>query len=181
MSIPIKELKALLQKSGNRCAFPDCGEILLHEGGEADEQVVLSKIAHIVAESPDGPRGNYPLSIDERNKEDNLLLLCGKHHDMIDNLPQLYTVERLRQIKEDHETLIRKATGAAISKGTDDKYIQTDYIHEAVFSTLFPVIKMPVYVYSAQTEYTEDQKADIAKNIVHPNRSSIIYPYIIRA
>ena len=181
MSIPIKELKALLQKSGNRCAFPGCGEILLHECDETDDPVVLSKIAHIVAESLDGPRGNYPLSTEERNKEVNLLILCGKHHDIIDNTPQLYTVERLRQIKEDHETLIRKATDAAISKGTTDKNNQTDYIHEAVFSTLFPVNKMPVYVYSAQTEYTEYQKADIAKNIIHPNRSSIIYPYIIRA
>jgi hypothetical protein len=40
MSIPTKELKALLQKSGNRCAFPNCGEILLHEGEDSDDQVV---------------------------------------------------------------------------------------------------------------------------------------------
>lgn len=55
MDIPIKELKALLQKSGNRCAFSNCGEVLLEEGTDAGDPVVLSKIAHIVAESPDGP------------------------------------------------------------------------------------------------------------------------------
>jgi hypothetical protein len=181
MSIPTKELKALLQKSGNRCAFPDCGELLLHEGGETDEQVVLSKIAHIVAESRDGPRGNYPLSIDERNKENNLLLLCGKHHDIIDNTPQRYTVERLRQIKEDHETLIRNSTGAVISKENVSNSAQAEYLQETVFSTLFPVIKMPVYIYSAHTEFTEGQKNDIAKSIIRPNPPSIIYPYIIRS
>ena len=181
MSIPIIELKALLQKSGNRCAFPKCGEILLHEGEETDDRVVLSKIAHIVAESSDGPRGNYSLPLEERNKESNLLLLCGKHHDIIDNIPQLYTVERLKQIKEDHETLIRNATGAAISKDNVGKSAQLEYLRESVFSTLFPVIKMPVYVYSAQTEFTEDQKNDIVKKIVRPNRSSIIYPYIIQS
>ena len=181
MSIPTKELKALLQKSGNRCALPNCGEILLHEGEDSDDQVVLSKIAHIVAESPDGPRGNYPLPFDERNKESNLLLLCGKHHDIIDNICQFYTVERLRQIKEDHETLVRNATGAAISREGIDRETRVGSVREMVFSTLFPVIKMPVYVYSAHTEFTEDQKDDIGKKVIRPRRPLIIYPYIIRS
>ena len=63
MSISTRELKALLQKSGNRCAIPNCGEILLHEGVDFDDHVILSTIAHIVAESPEGPRGNYKENI----------------------------------------------------------------------------------------------------------------------
>src|SRR5262245_29716000 len=118
MAIPTTELKALLQKSGNRCAFPNCGDVLLHDGTDADNQIVLSKIAHIVADSPDGPRGHYPLDEQERNKENNLLLLCAKHHDIIDRQPQFYTVERLRQMKEDHEALVLKATGEAITHRT---------------------------------------------------------------
>jgi hypothetical protein len=178
MSIPIKELKALLQKSGNRCAFPNCGEALLLEGANADDPVILSKIAHIVAEGYDGPRGRYPLPLEERNKESNLLLLCGKHHDIIDNMPQLYTVERLRQMKEDHEALIRAATGDAISR--HDQSERPSYIHETVFSTLFQVVELPLYVYAAPCDDEEAQQDEIRTRIVHPKDETEIYPYIIR-
>ena len=181
MSIAIKELKALLQKSGNRCAFPRCGELLLQEGESIDDSVILSKVAHIIAQSPDGPRGNFPIATEERNKESNLLLLCGKHHDIIDNLPQYYTVERLRQIKEDHEALIQKAAGTATLRNVVGPVDKQANVRETIFSTLFPVIKLPVYAYGAHTEYTEDQREEIAKKIIRPKRSSIIYPYIIRA
>jgi hypothetical protein len=56
MGIPTKELKALLQKSGNCCAFPNCGEPLLQERTDSEDPVILSKITNIVAES-------LPLSI----------------------------------------------------------------------------------------------------------------------
>ncbi len=181
MSIPVKELKALLQKSGNRCAFPDCGEVLLLEGTDTEDLVILSKVAHIVAESHDGPRGQYPLPLEERNKESNLVLLCGKHHDLVDSLPQLYTVERLRQVKEDHETLVHAATGDAISKSTQGRQNLSNYVHETVFSTLFQVVTLPAFVYGAPCEYTDEQKVGIRNKIVRPKDETEIYPYIIRA
>ncbi len=68
------------------------------------------------------------MPFDERDKESNLLLLCGKHHDFIDNMPQLYTVERLRQIKEDHENIIRKSTGEALLEAILQPFF---YIYES--------------------------------------------------
>ena len=180
MSILTKELKALLQKSCNRCAFPNCDEILLHEGTEAGDPVILSKIAHIVAENLDGPRGRYPLPSEERNKESNLLLLCGKHHDIIDNQPHFYTVERLRQMKQDHEALVLEVTGDAISKRAREETLHSKYVHENLFSTLFPVVELPAYVYGAPCKFSETQKDEIRGKIVPPEDASVIYPYIIR-
>ena len=180
MTIPTKELKALLQKSGNRCAFPYCGEVLLGEGTDVEDPVILSKIAHIVGESLDGPRGRHPLPLAERDKESNLLLLCGKHHDIIDGQPQLYTVERLRQFKEDHEALILAATSDAIAKRTQEENQRQKYVRETLYSTLFPVVELPSHVYGAPSNYAENQRDEIRAKIATPKDETVVYPYIIR-
>jgi TPR repeat protein len=70
--------------------------------------VVVSEIAHIVADKPDGPRGASPLSPAERNRYENLILLCNVHHELIDSQPDTYTVERLQEIKAEHERWVEQ-------------------------------------------------------------------------
>lgn len=95
----IKDVKILWGRAANRCAFPDC-RIELTPDGEAN---TLGEIAHIVAESPDGPRGNSDIPPELRDDYSNLILLCPTHHRMIDNNPEEWTVEKLKQLKQDHE------------------------------------------------------------------------------
>jgi len=59
-SIPQKEVKALCALSGGVCAFPGCGRSLVEPGTEDDDATFLGEIAHIVADSRQGPRGNSP-------------------------------------------------------------------------------------------------------------------------
>jgi hypothetical protein len=40
----------------------------------------------------------------ERHGFDNLILMCGKHHDVIDDDEEAYTVERLSKMKADHQS-----------------------------------------------------------------------------
>ncbi len=177
MSITTKELKILLQKSGNRCAFPGCGELLLHVSDDnIDEKTVLSNISHIVAQSKDGPRGQYPLPPEDRDKESNLLLLCENHHTIIDDQPQKYTVERVRQFKEDHEKLIEDATGRAVSSQSE----LVTLVKETLYSTLFEVTEMPVHVYRAPSKFSQAQTQEIRAKIVPPRDKTEIYPYVIR-
>lgn len=75
MGIPWSELKLVLQKSGNICAFPGCRKLLTADASPSDRPVVLGDVAHIVGERPSGPRGNSPMSLDDRNKCENLILL----------------------------------------------------------------------------------------------------------
>jgi hypothetical protein len=65
---------------------------------------ILGEICHIRAASPGGPRYDPQQTATERHGYDNLVLLCGKHHTVIDADEEAYTVERLRKMKVDHES-----------------------------------------------------------------------------
>lgn len=74
---------------------------------ETWQQFNGSNIAHIVASSPDGPRGSeksYELS----DKLENLMLLCPTHHKEIDENEALYTIERLKDIKRLQEQKVQE-------------------------------------------------------------------------
>lgn len=99
-------------ESGGRCEFNGCNDYLLTDTLSL-ENSNLSNIAHIVALSPKWPRGNDPLSIERRNEVENLMLVCTKHHHIIDDnkLVGKYTKERLLQMKQVHEERILRLTG----------------------------------------------------------------------
>ena len=106
--IPVTERRKVLQRSGNRCAFSGCGILLTTPETEHDRLASIGQIAHIVGQSPDGPRGDSPLTREERDRYENVLLLCDTHHDIVDKQPATFTVERLHQMKADHEAFVEK-------------------------------------------------------------------------
>jgi hypothetical protein len=68
-------------------------------------------VAHIVAASPDGPRGDEELSPEQQADYDNLMLLCLDHHRLIDgHNADTYTAEQLREYKQKHEERIQRQT-----------------------------------------------------------------------
>lgn len=85
--------------SGNECANPSCHNQLSFP----DDNAFDSQICHIEAASPNGPRYNPNQTDEERRSFDNLILLCYKCHNMVDNNPDKYTVELLKQWKREHE------------------------------------------------------------------------------
>lgn len=103
--ISSRVVKMLYAHSGNECANPSCHAKLVYvEDNAKDEQ-----ICHIEAASSKGPRYNPNQTEEERNGYDNLILLCHKCHDMIDNNPEKYTVELLKQWKKEHEDKYKNA------------------------------------------------------------------------
>ncbi|MGR6545711.1 hypothetical protein [Paenibacillus tundrae] len=108
MAITDKTRKILWGKSANRCNIEDCRIDLTIES-EKDEHSVIGKECHIVAKSKKGPRGGTNLSLSKRDSYPNLMLLCGNHHDEIDNDEKKYTVEVLKAIKSKHEQWVEKA------------------------------------------------------------------------
>lgn len=95
-----KTIKQLFAKSGNLCAFPKCNIQLVDEVNRH----LIGEICHIKARSPEGPRYDSQQNDTERNSYDNLIILCPNHHKIIDNDPESYTIERLKQIKQNHES-----------------------------------------------------------------------------
>ena len=129
MSISLKTHKLIWGRSGNRCAFKDCRNELIADETESDDESIIGDEAHIVARSNDGPRGDSDLSKDDRDKYDNLILLCRIHHKVIDDQPNFYTVDRLREMKEMHETWVKEKLKFDLEEGKEDlKY--ANYIDE---------------------------------------------------
>jgi hypothetical protein len=99
MGLPTENtIKRLFALSQNRCAYPGCSTLIVQPCG-----AVTGKVCHIRGKSPLGPRHDPSQSDDERNGYDNLVLLCGTHHDIVDAHPERFTVELLKDFKEIHE------------------------------------------------------------------------------
>jgi hypothetical protein len=88
-------------RCGGRCAI--CREILCIAGASPELSHLIGDVGHIVAEEENGPRGRAPLTLEQRNAESNLVLLCKPHHKLIDDDPTTYTVELLSRAKLAHE------------------------------------------------------------------------------
>jgi hypothetical protein len=100
-----RDLK-LLWGAAARCAFPGCKKKLIVPATENDEQQVIGIISHIVAHSDNGPRGDPNFPSEDRDKPENLILLCGTHHDMVDVQPNSYSPGDLLRWKTEHETWV---------------------------------------------------------------------------
>lgn len=99
MGVSSTTLKKLFALSGNECAFPDCSERVI----DTEHQTVLVQICHIHARNPKGPRYKRDLTPEQRDGFDNLVLFCTKHHKIVDDNPEKFPPETLRQFKEVHE------------------------------------------------------------------------------
>ena len=99
--------RALLwSRSAGLCCFPDCNVVCVEEAKYGDRSVVIGEIAHMEANSDDGPRANPVLSELQRNAYANLIMLCPTHHEIVDARESTYTVEILRGWKADREAKV---------------------------------------------------------------------------
>ncbi|MBM3853875.1 MAG: HNH endonuclease [Verrucomicrobia bacterium] len=103
-----RDLKLLWGLAAARCSHPNCRKPLIKEATEHDPHAVLGKIAHINDFSPstDSPRADSSLTITELNAYENLILLCGDHHDEIDKQKRTFPRETLLKWKREHETWV---------------------------------------------------------------------------
>lgn len=113
MAISQKDIKLLWGRSGNRCSI--CKAELTQDGSAASAAFTLGEMAHIVGDKDVAARGESILSSKERDSYHNLILLCPNDHTLIDNDVAKYPVEKLHQIKSEHELWVRETLS-----GTED-------------------------------------------------------------
>ncbi|MGV3615272.1 MAG: SAVED domain-containing protein [Fimbriimonas sp.] len=115
--IPNDERLKLWVRSGGRCAI--CNKFLL-EDEFTGHYLNLAEAAHVVARSKKGPRGEADLAIEERNKVENLMLLCLDHHKLIDTEKKAghFPRESLLKMKDVHERRIHSLTAMVKSQET---------------------------------------------------------------
>jgi hypothetical protein len=120
-------IKKLFALSKNQCAFASCSTSIVQPGSET----VTGEVCHIKAKNPKGPRFDPKQTDEERHGFDNLVLMCGFHHTIIDDQPEIYTVEKLRQIKQTHEQYVSgpveiSPTDAALARALYSSYIHIE-------------------------------------------------------
>ncbi len=132
MGISTKTHKMLWGKSGNRCAMPECGIELVMDITETDDETLIGEECHIIAKKSDGPRGNKFFDISKLNLYENLILMCRNHHKVIDDNPDLYTIEKLKLIKKEHEKWVQSQLTSDDKEKLKVDLIYTTYIDEWV-------------------------------------------------
>lgn len=175
MGIDARTKQILWGKAGATCAFPNCCRRLVKDATLEDKEVLVGEIAHIVAQSPGGPRNSSLIPGDKIDGYENLILLCHEHHEIVDQQFHTYTVERLLQFKKDHESWVHDR----LSK--DDAYDglskNTNIVEETVYATLLPVTKMPHYIYSGECTIPSKEVND---SIKRPTDKRLYLPFTIR-
>ena len=98
--------KILWTRAGNKCSM--CDDELTFEM-ETGKDIVIGEEAHIVSEKVNGPRHR---EMENYDVYDNLVLLCPKHHTIVDKTYLEYSEERLKMIKDEHERKIKDRTSS---------------------------------------------------------------------
>lgn len=96
----------LWTSSGGRCQFEGCNCKVFRDDLTGQE-FNAANVAHIIAASPNGPRGNAH-SAELSDKFDNLMLLCPTHHKEVDSFPTLYPPSRLIEMKARQEQMVQE-------------------------------------------------------------------------
>ncbi len=109
-NIPEKVKVQLWTLSGGRCEYSGCNKALWRD------DLTMAKmnkayIAHIIADSPDGPRGDMVRSPLLAKSFSNLMLMCDEHHRLIDKEDVDGHLEKLLvQMKKEHEKRVELLT-----------------------------------------------------------------------
>lgn len=90
-------LRELFLKSGNLCAFPGCGHLMMDADG-----TFIGQVCHIESADVGGERFNKNSTNELRRQAANLMLMCNAHHVKTNNVV-VYTVPNLQKMKADHE------------------------------------------------------------------------------
>jgi hypothetical protein len=76
------------------------------------------------------PRGRLGLGPIELDDYENLILLCKVHHKVVDDQRQTFTVERLNNMKADHEQWVRNCLSGYDHRKQLDKEICASFVDE---------------------------------------------------
>jgi hypothetical protein len=135
MTISDRTRKLLWARSGARCAY--CRKELVINAIQ-DKDAIVGDECHIYARREGGARSNLSMSIDELDDYENLILLCKVHHKIIDDQPNTYTPERLKELKNKHEKWVHETLNQALpnSRKEDVGFLSRIYNGKELFSIM---------------------------------------------
>jgi hypothetical protein len=103
-NFPAAAIELLAKRVGVRCSNPGCRRPTSGPRTDSAKVVNIGVAAHITAAAVGGPRYDAKLSEAERSHLNNGIWLCQNCAKLIDNDPQHFYVELLREWKSRSET-----------------------------------------------------------------------------
>ena len=102
--------------SAGRCQFNGCNKIISRDW-LTKTRGNFAEVAHVIGNSPRGPRGDEELSHEYCDNIENLMLLCPDHHKLVDyEDPDNYPDDLLRNMKANHEQRIEALADIEVDK-----------------------------------------------------------------
>lgn len=167
--IPSQVKQQIWFAAHGRCEFRGCNK-RLYTSGVTMEKCNISNYAHIIGDSPDGPRGNELSKILSKDPS-NLILLCPECHDLIDSKSgeKKYTVEVLKSMKKEHEERIDFLTGICPNQkslvvaygpklGQDNQLFQKDVLNNIILPERYPLDLNPIELHMKNTALDESMQ-----------------------
>lgn len=173
MAIKSSDQRRLCLRSGGRCAFPGCRRILAVDAPQDEAVVVLGEMAHIVADSGQGPRADPNMPREDRDKYENLILLCNVHHQLVDSAPETYTVPRLHAMKDDHERWVEEQLGEC---SPQEALPRRTLVESVLYSNVLPVEVLPRRVFGVSCDLEPRE----VRARMGPLRKGEAAPYIVK-
>jgi hypothetical protein len=145
-NIPQKVQSALWARAGGRCQYRGCNADLVGDLIAGRQDGIFGFIAHVVADIEGGPRGDPIRSSQLSRNLGNLMLMCARHHKLIDiEAVAEHPEPVLLAMKAEHETRIATVTGIdedrashvvrfAASIGDNEALVST----QAIFAAMPP-------------------------------------------
>ena len=172
MSVSQQTRLTLWTRSAGHCQFENCNHALLGDLLTGQDELNNGYVAHIVADSPGGPRGDPVLSEKLSDDVANLMLLCNGHHRLIDakKTRDLFPVARLLAMKAAHERRIELVTeimpdrashvllfGARI--GEHDCPTRYDLAKTAMLPDRYPADRQPISLDITRSDFADHEPA----------------------
>lgn len=160
----------IADRVGHRCSNPRCrAPVKGPKEGNDIEAVNVGSIAHITAAAKGGPRYDSTLTSEQRRAESNGILLCNICAKWVDDDPEKYTVELLREWKTESEKMALEVLGVPEAK-VDEKIkklvadaVREQHVPEPNLELLLEVIE----------RFINEQKGATALSFIQPLQGAI--------
>ena len=144
------------QRVNYLCSCPSCRCMTISASKEGnDKYTSIGEAAHISAAAPGGKRYDPSMSKGQRKSIDNCIWLCKNHARLIDTDETKYTVELLKEWKQETEAYVLNIVALGKKKADNNIYIFEEWYKKFLISywgsisSLFlkpcPMIKIDVY------------------------------------
>lgn len=112
--------------SSRHCAFPGCTEPHIEVDENTGVKICNSEVCHIRARRENGPRWDASQSEEDNRGDCNLVLLCRKHHAVVDDRrnEEYYTPDMLKAWKAEQE----EQNGSPLAQDDREAIAETNVI-----------------------------------------------------